>query len=81
MTAKPVVRRPPRPGAGGPLPDTPGGRASARFDDLSSAGRSLLLSDPSRQFVARRPEQVSDVLRAAERAARDGAWVAGFVTY
>ncbi|HWF51858.1 MAG TPA: chorismate-binding protein, partial [Solirubrobacteraceae bacterium] len=53
----------------------------ARFDDLSDGGESMLLSEPEREFVAREPAQVADVLRAAEAAARAGSWVAGFVTY
>ncbi|HWF50062.1 MAG TPA: chorismate-binding protein [Solirubrobacteraceae bacterium] len=53
----------------------------ARFDDLSGGGESLLLSEPSHEFVARAPGQVAGVLRAAEEAARSGQWVAGFVTY
>jgi para-aminobenzoate synthetase/4-amino-4-deoxychorismate lyase len=53
----------------------------ARFDDLSGSGESVLLSEPSHEFVARAPGQVAGVLRAAEQAARAGQWVAGFVTY
>jgi para-aminobenzoate synthetase/4-amino-4-deoxychorismate lyase len=53
----------------------------ARFDDLSGGGESMLLSEPSHEFVARAPGQVAGVLRAAEQAARSGQWVAGFVTY
>jgi para-aminobenzoate synthetase/4-amino-4-deoxychorismate lyase len=54
---------------------------SARFDDLTPQGESFRLSNPVDEFIARRPEQVSTVLRAAESAARSGFWVAGFATY
>lgn len=39
----------------------------ARFDDLSRGGHSVVLSEPIREFVAREPEQVVGLLRAAER--------------
>ncbi|MDQ6805531.1 MAG: bifunctional anthranilate synthase component I family protein/class IV aminotransferase [Actinomycetota bacterium] len=41
----------------------------------------MLLSGASHEFVAREPERVASVLRAAEDAARQGRWVAGFVSY
>jgi para-aminobenzoate synthetase/4-amino-4-deoxychorismate lyase len=41
----------------------------------------IVLGSPRRILSADRPEQVRPALREAERAARDGAWVAGFVAY
>jgi len=63
------------PGGSGPL------TVRARFDDLGPDGSSFVLSDPVCSFVARRPEEVADVLHLAEEAALRGRWVAGFVTY
>ena len=53
----------------------------ARFDDLGTGGASFLLSDLSAELVAHTPSAVAGVLRAAERAAREGHWVAGYVSY
>ncbi|CAN5239710.1 aminodeoxychorismate synthase component I [soil metagenome] len=53
----------------------------ARFDDLGRGGHSFELTEPRAEFIARQPHEVVAVLRAAEQAARDGMWVAGFVTY
>lgn len=53
-----------------------------RFDDLSPGGSgSFGLLDTSATFVARRLEDVVSILEQAEAAARDGYWVAGFVSY
>ena len=54
---------------------------AARFDDLTPGGRCFELSGLVDQFVAEGTDDVAGVLRAAERAARAGRWVAGFVTY
>ncbi|HEY0806246.1 MAG TPA: chorismate-binding protein [Pseudonocardiaceae bacterium] len=53
----------------------------ARFDDLTPGGRCFELSGLVDQFAAEGANDVAGVLRAAERAARAGRWVAGFVTY
>jgi hypothetical protein len=53
----------------------------ARFEDLTPGGCIFAVHDPVEEIVARRPDQVPGVLRAAEQAARRGRWVAGFVTY
>lgn len=53
-----------------------------RFDDLSPGGAgSFGLVDPGEVFVAAELDDVTGVLAAAEQAAQDGAWVAGFVSY
>jgi para-aminobenzoate synthetase/4-amino-4-deoxychorismate lyase len=52
----------------------------ARFDDLVS-GSAFELRQPSAQFVAFRHQDVPAVLDDADRAARSGCWVAGFVGY
>jgi para-aminobenzoate synthetase/4-amino-4-deoxychorismate lyase len=53
----------------------------ARFDDLTPDGISFELSEPTDEFVARTPAEVPGTLHAAEDAARQGRWVAGFVGY
>ncbi len=54
----------------------------ARFDDLTPGSeRSVRLVEPIRELVATRPAEVARVLDDAEAEARDGRWVAGFVTY
>ncbi|MBA3691570.1 MAG: aminodeoxychorismate synthase component I [Actinobacteria bacterium] len=53
----------------------------ARFDDLSGAGTSFRLVGPVGLVEARRPEEVAEVLAAAESSARRGLWVGGFVAY
>lgn len=54
----------------------------ARFDDLSQGGSgSFGLTDHVDAFVARRLEDVGSVLRAAEAAAQEGYWVAGYISY
>ncbi|MCP4307025.1 MAG: hypothetical protein GY788_19570 [bacterium] len=53
-----------------------------RFDDLSPGGSgSFGLLEPSGVIVANRIDGVVPALAAAEKAARDGNWVAGFVAY
>jgi para-aminobenzoate synthetase/4-amino-4-deoxychorismate lyase len=53
-----------------------------RFDDLSQGGSgSFGLVGEVGDLVARRLEEVVPVLQAAEAAARDGYWVAGFMAY
>jgi para-aminobenzoate synthetase / 4-amino-4-deoxychorismate lyase len=52
----------------------------ARFDDLLT-GRGLELAGWSGCLVTGCPAEVRPVLAAAGRAARQGLWVAGFVTY
>lgn len=53
-----------------------------RFDDLSPGGSgSFGLLDPVDIYVARRLDEVVSALQKAEEAARNGLWVAGFVTY
>ena len=52
----------------------------ARFDDIIN-GRSFELVDGTATLVAREPHEVPEVLAAAEQAARDGRWVAGYLTY
>jgi para-aminobenzoate synthetase/4-amino-4-deoxychorismate lyase len=56
------------------------GEVSARFDDLV-AGVGFELVEPRDLYIAKRPDEVVDVLRAADAAARAGLHVAGFVTY
>lgn len=53
-----------------------------RFDDLSPGGSgSFGLLDQSGVVVANRIDDVAPALLQAEQAARDGQWVAGFVSY
>ena len=53
-----------------------------RFDDRRDGQRRAWeLTDPVRTLVAREMGTVVDVLAAAEQAALDGFWVAGFVSY
>ena len=53
-----------------------------RFDDRRDGQRRAWeLTDPVRTLVAREMGAVVDVLAAAEQAALDGFWVAGFVSY
>ncbi|HWW54188.1 MAG TPA: aminodeoxychorismate synthase component I [Acidimicrobiales bacterium] len=54
---------------------------SARFDDLSGAGRAWQFVDPLGEIVATRAEDVRGALDAVETASRAGRWLAGFVTY
>lgn len=55
---------------------------TARFDDLTpEAERSFRLDEPVGVLEARRSDEVSGVLKAAEAAARRGLWAAGFVAY
>ena len=53
----------------------------ARFDDLTPGGASFRLVGPVGVFEARRPDEVADVLEAAESSAQRGLWVGGFVAY
>ena len=53
----------------------------ARFDDLGPGGTSFILSGLSAELVGDSPSEVAGVLQAAEQAAREGNWVAGFATY
>jgi para-aminobenzoate synthetase / 4-amino-4-deoxychorismate lyase len=53
----------------------------ARFDDLTSGGTSFRLVGPVGVVEARRPDEVADVIAAAETSAQRGLWVGGFVTY
>jgi para-aminobenzoate synthetase/4-amino-4-deoxychorismate lyase len=55
--------------------------STARFDDLTPGGASFELVDPVAEFVAWTTSDVEPALAAAEQAARDGLWVAGFVSY
>ncbi|MDP3985100.1 MAG: aminodeoxychorismate synthase component I [Acidimicrobiia bacterium] len=55
---------------------------SARFDDLRPhRRRSFQMVGLLGVLEAGRPGEVGDVLNSAEKAVRDGHWVAGFVTY
>ena len=53
----------------------------ARFDDLTPGGASFRLVGPVGVFEARRPDEVADVLEAAESSSQRGLWVGGFVAY
>jgi para-aminobenzoate synthetase/4-amino-4-deoxychorismate lyase len=53
----------------------------ARFDDLTSGGASFRLVSPVGVVEARRPDEVADVIAAAEASAQRGLWVGGFVAY
>ena len=54
----------------------------ARFDDLSPEGSgSFGLIEPVATIVARRLDDVIAAMEQAEQAAREGLWVAGFVSY
>jgi para-aminobenzoate synthetase / 4-amino-4-deoxychorismate lyase len=52
----------------------------ARFDDLIT-GSAFELRQPTGQLVAGHHREVRAILEAADRAARSGKWVAGYVTY
>ncbi|MGI9584548.1 MAG: aminodeoxychorismate synthase component I, partial [Acidimicrobiia bacterium] len=52
----------------------------ARFDDIAG-GNAFSLADPVEEFVAFSLGDVLPVLEKAASAARDGLWVAGFVSY
>ncbi len=55
---------------------------SARFDDLTpGAERAFALANPVAVLEATSSDEVAGVLDAAEAAARDGLWAAGFVAY
>jgi para-aminobenzoate synthetase/4-amino-4-deoxychorismate lyase len=53
----------------------------ARFDDLTPGGSSFRLIGPAGVVEARRPDEVADVIAAAESSAQRGVWAAGFVAY
>jgi para-aminobenzoate synthetase / 4-amino-4-deoxychorismate lyase len=53
----------------------------ARFDDLTTAGRSFRLTAPVGVIEATRPDEVAGAISAAEAAARRGLWVGGYVAY
>ena len=53
----------------------------ARFDDLTGHDPSFRLVGPAGVLEARRPDEVTGVLAAAEQAAARGLWVAGYVAY
>ncbi|MFI5035302.1 MAG: aminodeoxychorismate synthase component I [Acidimicrobiales bacterium] len=61
-------------------PATTPGVPRVRFDDLR-AGTSTLLNGFGEELRAREVSEVRAVVRAAERAARQGWWVAGFLSY
>jgi para-aminobenzoate synthetase/4-amino-4-deoxychorismate lyase len=52
----------------------------ARFDDLAS-GTALQFPTPHRVVCASRPEEVAPVLAEVDRAAADGQWAFGYVSY
>ncbi len=56
------------------------GTPSARFDDLIS-GTSFRLADPVGEIVAHRSDDAVAALRAAQRQAESGRWVAAMVSY
>ncbi len=51
------------------------------FPVVQEARHPLCFSDPRTVLCASTPQEVRDVLREAERLARAGAWVAGYVAY
>jgi len=51
----------------------------ARFDDIIN-GESFILTDNIDEFTARAIHEVTDVLTAAEEAAGEGYWIAGYLT-
>jgi para-aminobenzoate synthetase/4-amino-4-deoxychorismate lyase len=53
----------------------------ARFDDLTGHDPSFRLVGPAGVLEARRLDEVTGVLAAAEQAAARGLWVAGYVAY
>jgi para-aminobenzoate synthetase / 4-amino-4-deoxychorismate lyase len=53
----------------------------ARFDDLTGAEASFRFVEPVGVLEAARPDEVAEVLAAAEGAAARGLWVAGFAAY
>ena len=56
-------------------------RVAARFDDMRREPDPLELRDPYRIMATSNPARVRAVIEEAEREARAGGWVAGFVTY
>jgi para-aminobenzoate synthetase/4-amino-4-deoxychorismate lyase len=54
---------------------------SARFDDLTTGGRSWALEEPLAEMSTHDPGQVPALIAEAEAGARSGRWVAGFVCY
>lgn len=62
------------------IPDARSAAPTVRFDDMS-AGTTTTLTGFVRQFRATHHNEVREVLDHAERAARRGEWVAGFVAY
>ncbi len=65
-------------GGPGVEPDLITGPVAARFDGW---GDPLRLLEPHRVLVAHRLDQVQPTISAAEAAAGEGSWVAGFVAY
>ena len=53
----------------------------AHFDDLTPDGSSFRLIGPVGIFEARRPDEVADVIAAADASAQRGLWAGGFVAY
>jgi para-aminobenzoate synthetase/4-amino-4-deoxychorismate lyase len=53
----------------------------ARFDDLTPGATSFRLIGPVGVVEARRPDEVADVIAAAEASAQRGLWAGGFVAY
>ncbi len=51
------------------------------FFEHGPGGRPALFRDPLTVKVARRPEDVPDILREADELRRDGAWIAGYLSY
>ena len=66
---------------GGPMGDQAGRQPWARFDDLTESGESFELHDMVAELVAGDVAEVTTTIEAAERAGRNGHWVAGFVAY
>ncbi len=52
----------------------------ARFDDIIN-GESFVLTDAVHELTARAIHEVTDVLKAAQKSASEGYWVAGYLTY
>lgn len=61
--------------------DSPLDGVTARFDDLRADPVSLDLKDPYMVWATSRRKEVRSVIESAEREARSGGWVAGFVAY
>lgn len=51
------------------------------LDDARASGGAFLLHRPAAIFTAAHPDEVPGILAAAERAAADGAFVAGYLAY